>query len=489
MMKRLFIICLCFILLVAAFGCKAKPSTEAEKASSVFQATIIEIKDGAMLVKPVDGYPEANYAELINVIIQHMSSSPEPKAGDIVEITYNGIMTEEDPPSPCGVETIKIVSSGSVTADESLDVPVQVSDVGSNQFEGEFIEVKPQCPPSYGVLFWLPADWTLEVTQSADDPTRDLIVSIRPEFPGTEGVITLRHIKGFGVCGTGLEQKDIEFNGHPARQGFYDGNTLWSHIILKDPKDCVIINSAENWYEEYEEEINKILSTVEFVYYETDTSILEPAESIIDSASFDIDGDGIIEDCKIAYGPTSGLFTVVITASVDGNIKYKNTFNLASGNLSFGEKDGSPCIIRERAQDQDPKTEHLPLSVQDGRIVIDGLDPVYEGYWGGSEWNYGLEVQMEVCTDAQSYVDALSEKDKQKILDFAKEWYAQNFPNYKDMVFEFAKDSDFGYTQYPQYKPGEMIILKAYEKDHPDNRRTCFIAISDSGYEVFNEGW
>ena len=74
MMKRLFIICLCFILLVAAFGCKAKPSTEAEKASSVFQATIIEIKDGAMLVKPVDGYPEANYAELINVIIQHMSS-------------------------------------------------------------------------------------------------------------------------------------------------------------------------------------------------------------------------------------------------------------------------------------------------------------------------------------------------------------------------------------------------------------------------------
>lgn len=60
----------------------------------------------------------------------------------------------------------------------------------------------------------------------------------------------------------------------------------------------MIINSAENWYEEYEEEINKILSTVEFVYYETDTSILEPAESIIDSASFDIDGDGIIEDCK-----------------------------------------------------------------------------------------------------------------------------------------------------------------------------------------------
>lgn len=88
-----------------------------------------------------------------------------------------------------------------------------------------------------------------------------------------------------------------------------------------------------------------------------------------------------------------------------------------------------------------------------------------------------------------SYVEALSEDGKQKVLDFAKEWYAEKYPNYKDLVFDFAKDSDSGYSQYPEHKPGEMIILKVYEKDHPDNRRTCFIAISNSGYEVFNEGW
>ena len=310
----------------------------------------------------------------------------------------------------CKAKTSSEIETGSTVAqdqtavtEEYIPIDATVSDVGSDKFEGEFIEIKPQCPPSYGVSFWLPTGWTYSGIQSDDDPTSDLVVSIRPDFPGTEGAITLSHSDGFGVCGTGLEQKDIEFNGHPAWQGFYDGNTLWSHIILKDPKDCVIINNAENWYEEYEEEINQILSTVEFVYYETNTPIAESAEIIIDSASFDIDGDGIIEDCKIADGPTSGLFTVVITASVNGNIKYKNTFNLARWNLSFGEQeDGSPCIIRERSQDQEPKTEYLPLSVQEGRIVIGGLDPTYEGYWGDSKWNYGLEERTETDSDAQS---------------------------------------------------------------------------------------
>ena len=365
MMKRFFIICFCFILIVAVVGCKAKPSAEADKANSVFQATIIEIKDGAMLVKPIDGYPEAEYAELINVMIQHMPSPPEPKAGDVIEITYNGIMTEENPPSPCGVEKIEIVKQGT---QGSIDTPVQVNDEENNLFKGELIEIKPQCPPAYGITFRLPKDWVYEVVQSDDAPTSDLVVSIRPVFPGTEGEITLQHCDGFGVCGTGLVQKDIVFNGHEAWQGFYDGNTLWSFIALKDPKDCVIMNSAENWYEEYEEEINQILSTVEFVYYEDNTSVSEP-------------------------------------------------------------------------------------------------------------------------TEQSSYLGALSEDEKQKILEFAKGWYAENFPNYKDLVFEFAKDSAFGYTQYPQYKPGEIIILRVTsEKSFADSVRSCFIKITDSGYEVFNEG-
>ena len=92
-------------------------------------------------------------------------------------------------------------------------------------------------------------------------------------------------------------------------------------------------------------------------------------------------------------------------------------------------------------------------------------------------------------TEQSSYLGALSESEKQEILEFAKGWYAENFPNYKDLVFEFAKDSVFGYTQYPQYKPGEMIILRVTsEKSFAGSVRSCFIKITDSGYEVFNEG-
>ena len=82
-------------------------AAEAEKA--VFQAEIVEIADGAMLVRPLEGCPEADYAPYVHVVIQNMAGSPEPRVGDVIEITYSGMMTEEDPPSPDGVARIQVV--------------------------------------------------------------------------------------------------------------------------------------------------------------------------------------------------------------------------------------------------------------------------------------------------------------------------------------------------------------------------------------------
>lgn len=153
---------------------------------------------------------------------------------------------------------------------EPIDVPeTDAPDAAASDFtDGEWIEVQPACPPSYGVKFWLPTGWTYEVIQSDDAPTSDLAVSIHPASE-PDGAITLSYAKGFGVCGTGLEERETVFNGHPARQGFYDGKPLWDFIWLKDPKDCVIINSAQLWYDAYEAEIDRILSSVDFIYLET----------------------------------------------------------------------------------------------------------------------------------------------------------------------------------------------------------------------------
>ncbi len=123
-----------------------------------------------------------------------------------------------------------------------------------------------------------------------------------------------------------------------------------------------------------------------------DIDAIKGSDMCIDSASFDMDGDGIAEDCVMTYGPTSGLFTVVITISENGIVEYKNTFNLAFGELTFGEQNGEPHIFRTNTDIStgESRTESHRVYVENDRIVIDGLDAAFEGYWGDAEWNYDL---------------------------------------------------------------------------------------------------
>lgn len=288
----------------------------------------------------------------------------------------------QNSPANSGESSSNIVSEA--------ETPVPAAQEQTLPFAGTPVQVRPACPPSFGVSLMLPEGWTFEGIQSEDDPTSDLTVSIYPESMTGKGAISIVHMRGFGVCGTGLVQKDILFNGHEAWQGFYDGNSLWSFICLKDPKDCVIINSAENWYADYEKEIRQILSTVEFVWYDGSPVDASNYEGFtLAAASLDIDGDGIVEDCVLKDGPTSGLFTMVFTASRDGSILYCNTFNLSFCSiLSLEEKDGSPCLILERYHPgSEPTTEYHKVSVKGKTIVIEGLGD-FGGYWGDGNWNF-----------------------------------------------------------------------------------------------------
>lgn len=107
-MKKLIALVLVAVCVLSLAGCNQKQGdTNDEK--HVFQAEIIEISNGTMLVKPLEGYSEAEYSEKISVDIQHMSASSEPEVGDIIEITYSGIMMEIYPPVPSGVEKIEVV--------------------------------------------------------------------------------------------------------------------------------------------------------------------------------------------------------------------------------------------------------------------------------------------------------------------------------------------------------------------------------------------
>lgn len=135
--------------------------------------------------------------------------------------------------------------------------------------EYEYHTVEPQCKPSFGVSFELPYDWSYETVQTDDEPTSSLSVYIKPNVE-SDGNITIEYTRGLAFCGTGLECEDIDFNGHSALKGTYDSSENWDFILLNDDdyEGCAVLNQAYDWYDKYADEIEYILSTVEFRKYE-----------------------------------------------------------------------------------------------------------------------------------------------------------------------------------------------------------------------------
>lgn len=68
-----------------------------DRASVEFQARVLEITGETMLVEPVEGAAELDSADRFSIPQRHMSPSPEPQVGDLVEISYNGMILESYP--------------------------------------------------------------------------------------------------------------------------------------------------------------------------------------------------------------------------------------------------------------------------------------------------------------------------------------------------------------------------------------------------------
>ena len=134
-MNKLIAFVLALALALTLVGCNKEKSNENNE-THIFQGEIIEFDNGAMLVEPLEGYSEAEYAQRIRVVIQNMPGSPEPRVGDIIEVTYSGIMTEESPPSPTGVEKIVVIKR---TPDDEIIDPQEDDHLISVTSEGSMI--------------------------------------------------------------------------------------------------------------------------------------------------------------------------------------------------------------------------------------------------------------------------------------------------------------------------------------------------------------
>lgn len=107
-MKKYISIILSIICILSLIGCgKKEPVVDPPNVS--FQATILEISNQTYLVEPVEGSQELTSADRITVPMSTMSPSPEPKVGDIIEITYNGEIAESYPAEISEIYGIKVV--------------------------------------------------------------------------------------------------------------------------------------------------------------------------------------------------------------------------------------------------------------------------------------------------------------------------------------------------------------------------------------------
>ena len=102
-MKRVVSLVLVLFCLCCLIGCTPK--------GQVFQAEVLEVSSGSIMVKPLAGYPEANGADRISVRIPSGADSPSLTVGDIVEITYSGVMLTSYPPILGDVKKIVVVKT------------------------------------------------------------------------------------------------------------------------------------------------------------------------------------------------------------------------------------------------------------------------------------------------------------------------------------------------------------------------------------------
>ena len=90
-------------------SCNNKDKVVVCSLDSIFQAKILGIFDSYCLVEPVEGSPELRSSDRIEVKIEHLDSSLEPKVGDIIEIIHSGEIMKSDPARLQDVYSIRVV--------------------------------------------------------------------------------------------------------------------------------------------------------------------------------------------------------------------------------------------------------------------------------------------------------------------------------------------------------------------------------------------
>lgn len=108
----------------------------------------------------------------------------------------------------------------------------------------------------------IPESWEYEVDEQKDGY---FSIFVHPLSETKKG-ITVECTDFFGVCGTGLEEKECMVNGMEARKGIYDEKSYWSFIAFTGEYDGYVVQSmaGKSWWKEYGSQVDGILASLAF---------------------------------------------------------------------------------------------------------------------------------------------------------------------------------------------------------------------------------
>ena len=158
----------------------------------------------------------------------------------------------------------------------------------------------------------------------------------------------------------------------------------------------------------------------------------------------DVDGDGQLESCRLSFGPTSGLFTVVFTVYRNGTVVYRNTFNMDYGTANFVLLDEGLSLEFVFAKNE-PWTVPYLVTIENGVIVLTNMVSGNQvEYWGelDPQWNMAVvktpEERLEGLWCAMS-----AEEGQDGLLEIG---FYKDAATGKRMVFYWG--GDFRYNGY-----------------------------------------
>lgn len=359
-----------------------------------FRATVVEIYEDSLLVEPLE--KEEYFSGAKQVVIRlNGRSKDDYRLGCIVEVIYDSQIQETMPPvipNASSLFNLDMLSSHlpdphysfTATVTEVLDdcIIVKYQHFPLHNFEFSHYQVNTD-PTGYtvGDKVNISYDGTVTETEPYDILGEVYSIEITEYNYGSS-------VTDYSFFATVLEVREDSLLIEP-NSGEHELELSNHFIISADSASSYEI--GDSVYILYDGEIEiadppvipnvLMLATVADTYYLTK----DPLDTA-DHAVFDIDSDGILEDCYVSQHPLTGLCVIVLYAYENGILEYCNYFNPENHyEFSFqNTEDGRLSIVAI-----DPysfyRSQVYTISVQGCNLVLTNENNHQVEYWSTDE--------------------------------------------------------------------------------------------------------